>query len=57
MLPPEGLITLKQIYTDGTKTEAQAGRYTCIWGTKYQNKQINAKTVRRIMEVYTKHRQ
>ena len=24
--------TLKQIYTDGTKIEAQAGSYTFVWG-------------------------
>ncbi|MDX6192158.1 IS1182 family transposase [Flavobacterium sp. Fl-318] len=32
MLASEGLINLKQIYTDGTKIEAQAGRYTFVWG-------------------------
>jgi len=32
MLADEGLITLKQIYTDGTKIEAQAGKYTFVWG-------------------------
>lgn len=32
MLASEGFITLKQIYTDGTKIEAQAGRYTFVWG-------------------------
>lgn len=32
LLAAEGLITLKQIYTDGTKIEAQAGRYTFVWG-------------------------
>ncbi|UWX65846.1 IS1182 family transposase [Empedobacter stercoris] len=32
MLAEEGLISMKQIYTDGTKIEAQAGRYTFIWG-------------------------
>lgn len=32
LLAEEGLITLKQVYTDGTKIEAQAGRYTFIWG-------------------------
>jgi transposase len=32
MLAAEGMVTLKQIYTDGTKIEAQAGRYTFIWG-------------------------
>lgn len=32
MLADEGLITLKQIYTDGTKIEAQAGKYSFVWG-------------------------
>lgn len=32
MLADEGLISLKQIYTDGTKIEAQAGKYTFVWG-------------------------
>jgi transposase len=32
MLASEGLITLKQIYTDGTKIEAQAGKYSFVWG-------------------------
>ena len=32
MLVSEGFISLKQIYTDGTKIEAQAGRYTFVWG-------------------------
>lgn len=31
-LASEGLVNLKQIYTDGTKIEAQAGRYTFVWG-------------------------
>ncbi len=35
MLADEGLITLKQIYTDGTKTEAQAGKYTFVWGKSF----------------------
>ncbi len=36
MLASEGLISLKQIYTDGTKIEAQAGRYTFVWGKGIQ---------------------
>ena len=31
LLASEGLITLKQIYTDGTKIEAQSGKYTFVW--------------------------
>src|SRR5690606_22157499 len=32
LLAQEGLVTLKQVYTDGTKIESVAGRYTFIWG-------------------------
>ena len=32
LLASEGLISMKQLYTDGTKIEAQAGRYTFVWG-------------------------
>lgn len=37
LLASEGLITLKQIYTDGTKIEAQAGKYTFVWGKSIKN--------------------
>jgi transposase len=32
MLTDEGLLTLKQVYTDGTKIEAQANKYSFVWG-------------------------
>ena len=32
MLASEGLISLKQINTDGTKIEAQANKYSFVWG-------------------------
>jgi len=32
LLAGEGLVTLKEIYTDGTKIESMAGRYTFVWG-------------------------
>ncbi|MGB5929332.1 MAG: IS1182 family transposase [Cyclobacteriaceae bacterium] len=31
-LAEEGLLDLKTVYTDGTKIEAQANRYTFVWG-------------------------
>ncbi|PRA91256.1 IS5/IS1182 family transposase [Chryseobacterium sp. MYb7] len=31
LLAEEGLISLREVYTDGTKIEAQAGRYTFVW--------------------------
>lgn len=30
-LEKEGLITLKELYIDGTKLEANANRYTFVW--------------------------
>ncbi len=32
LLAQEGLVTLKEVFTDGTKIESMAGRYTFVWG-------------------------
>lgn len=32
LLCQEGLLSLKELYTDGTKMEASANRYTFVWG-------------------------
>ena len=32
LLAGEGLLSLKELYTDGTKVEASANRYTFVWG-------------------------
>jgi transposase len=32
LLALEGLLSLKELYTDGTKIEANANRYTFVWG-------------------------
>ena len=32
LLASEGLVNLKRVYTDGTKIESAAGRYTFVWG-------------------------
>lgn len=32
LLADEGLVSLKEVYTDGTKIESAAGRYTFVWG-------------------------
>ncbi len=32
LLADEGLVTLKEVFTDGTKIESVAGRYTFVWG-------------------------
>lgn len=32
LLAQEGLVSLKEVFTDGTKIESVAGRYTFVWG-------------------------
>src|SRR2546427_12147373 len=32
LLAEAGLVSLKELYTDGTKLEANANRYTFVWG-------------------------
>lgn len=32
LLADEGLVTLKEVFTDGTKIESMSGRYTFVWG-------------------------
>lgn len=36
LLCEEGLLSLKDLYTDGTKIEANANRYTFVWGKSIQ---------------------
>jgi transposase len=37
LLCEEGLLSLKDLYTDGTKIEANANRYTFVWGKAIKN--------------------
>jgi len=37
LLCEEGLLTIKDLYTDGTKIEASANRYTFVWGKAVKN--------------------
>ena len=32
LLAQQGLLNIKELYTDGTKIEANANRYTFVWG-------------------------
>ena len=36
LLADEGLLDIKELYTDGTKIEANANRYTFVWGKSAQ---------------------
>jgi transposase len=42
LLCEEGLLNIKELYTDGTKLEAQANRYSFVWGNgiKYSKERI-----------------
>jgi transposase len=37
LLHEEGLLDIKEVYTDGTKIEANANRYTFVWGNAIKN--------------------
>ncbi len=37
LLSEEGLLSIKDIFTDGTKLEANANRYTFVWGKGIKN--------------------
>lgn len=43
LLCQEGLLSIKELYTDGTKIEANANRYTFVWGNaiKYNREKIS----------------
>ena len=44
LLAAEGLLSIKEIYTDGTKIEASANRYSFVWGNAIKtNKEKMAK--------------
>ena len=37
LLAEEGVLSIKELYTDGTKIEANANRYTFVWGKSIKN--------------------
>jgi transposase len=46
LLAGEGLVSLKEVYVDGTKIEANANRYTFVWGNAIKtNKERMAKQI------------
>ncbi len=50
LLAEEGLLTLKQVYTDGTKIESAAGRYTFVWGKSIKTRK--AKMIQKLEEMW-----
>ena len=50
LLAEEGLITLKEVFTDGTKIESVAGRYTFVWGNAIKTRK--EKMVQQLEEMW-----
>lgn len=51
LLHEEGLLDIKEVYTDGTKIEANANRYTFVWGKAIKNnKERISKQLRELWE-------
>lgn len=50
LLAEEGLVTLKEVYTDGTKIESVAGRYTFVWGNAIKTRK--EKMVQQLEEMW-----
>src|SRR5690349_7070284 len=47
----EGLLSIKDLYTDGTKIEANASRYSCVWGSSIEkNKKIITEQVNELWQ-------
>lgn len=44
LLCEEGLLSIKELYTDGTKIEANANRYTFVWGKSIKTSRERIKT-------------
>lgn len=44
LLCEEGLLSIKDLYTDGTKIEANANRYTFVWGNSIKTNKEKIKT-------------
>jgi hypothetical protein len=40
LLCEEGVLSLKELYTDGTKIEANANRYTFVWGNSIKTNKV-----------------
>ena len=52
LLAAEGLLSIKELYTDGTKIEANANRYTFVWGNAIKT---NKEKMKQQLVVILKH--
>ena len=55
LLAQQGVLTIKELYTDGTKIEASANRYTFVWGNAIKPVKKELKNNWRTLAVCTKH--
>lgn len=51
LLAAEGLVSIKEVYTDGTKIESVAGRYTFVWGNAIKTRK--QKIAQQLEELWT----
>jgi transposase len=51
MLAEEGLLGINEVYTDGTKIEANANKYTFVWGKSIKNQK--EKIAKQLEELWT----
>lgn len=54
MLCEEGLLNIKELYTDGTKIEANANRYTFVWGKRIKTSREKIKQQLKELWAYAK---
>jgi hypothetical protein len=54
LLAAEGLLSLKELYVDGTKIEANANRYSFVWGNTIN---INKEKLKQQLEALRKYAQ
>lgn len=55
LLVDQGVVSLKDIYVDGTKIEANANRYTFVWGKSIQNSKERIKKQLKELWCYVEH--
>jgi transposase len=55
LLAQSGHLSLKEVYTDGTKIEANANRYTFVWGNSIKHNKTKMESQLKELWAYTEH--
>lgn len=55
LLAEAGHVSLKEVYTDGTKIEAQANRYTFVWGNAIKTSKARMEAQLKELWAYAEH--